>query len=194
MRCTGGMRTDCFRERRINQTVCGKMTLEDTEEVDPPPGRGLRAEADFPGRTGGYTCLTGGYGLSLCFGRRRGRDTAGKSGWMWLPAMFSPREYEVGENVDFNREMLGEFVDSLPQLDQEQMTAPEDCPACVSGGRLCDPAGDGRESFEGGSVKAGAGAGCAGREKRSLCRRGGGFMRLPRCVRMIRFSSRSRNS
>ena len=110
---------------RINQTVCGKMTLEDTEEV-------IRRQAED-------------YDLKLIF--RDGQEVILKpedmdyhyvsdggveeilqeqSGWMWLPAMFSPREYEVGENVDFNRKMLGEFVDSLPQLDREKMTAPED--------------------------------------------------------------------
>ena len=109
---------------RINQTVCGKMTLEDTEEV-------IRRQAED-------------YDLKLIF--RDGQEVILKpedmdyhyvsdggveeilqeqSGWMWLPAMFSPREYEVGENVDFNRKMLGEFVDSLPQLDREKMTAPE---------------------------------------------------------------------
>ena len=129
----------------VNQVACGQMNLADTEALirEQVEDYSLKLllrdgqEAEITPEMIDYHYVPDGSVEKIL---------EEQNIWLWLPALFTPREYQVAENIDFDRELLGEFVDSLPQAQADQVTAPADAQLVYQeGGFVIQPEVEGNQ-------------------------------------------------
>lgn len=109
----------------VNQIACGELTLTDTEEEIREQVEDYSVTLQLrDGQTAEITADMIGYhyvpddGVSEILREQ--------NIFLWFPALFSTREYQVEENIDFDRELLSQFIDELPQTQADQVTVPVD--------------------------------------------------------------------
>ena len=129
----------------VNQIACGELTLTDTEEEIREQVEDYSVTLQLrDGQTAEITADMIGYhyvpddGVSEILREQ--------NIFLWFPALFSTREYQVEENIDFDRELLSQFIDELPQTQADQETVPVDAQLIYQeGGFVIQPETEGNQ-------------------------------------------------